>query len=131
LKPELHQAHTELGSVHYRRGDYKKAAFEYKEALRQNPDDTIARYNLGNAYRNLDKPKDAVEEYEKTLSLDPAYVDCYYNMALAFEDLGQVEKAIAAYDKFIEAAAGDPDQKQWIDRAKEYKEKLREEQKEK
>ena len=34
LKPELYQAHSELGSVHYRRGEYSKAALEYKDALK-------------------------------------------------------------------------------------------------
>ncbi len=127
LKPELHQAHAELGSVHYRRGDYNKAALEYKDALKHDADDAVARYNLGNAYRNLDKPKDAIKEYEKVLTLDPNYVDCYYNMALAYEDMGKVEEAIAAYDTFIEAAAGDPDQLEWVNRAKEYRKNLREE----
>jgi tetratricopeptide (TPR) repeat protein len=126
LKPELHRAHTELGSVHYRRGDYNKAALEYKDALKHDPDDAVARYNLGNAYRNLDKPKDALEEYEKVLEREPGYVDCYYNMALAYEDLGKVEEAIAAYDKFIEVAGDDPGQQEWVNRAKEYKQSLRE-----
>ncbi len=126
LKPELHQAHTELGSVHYRRGDFNKAALEYKDALKYDPQDVVALYNLGNAYRNLDKPKDALEQYEKVLALDPGYVDCYYNMALAYEDMGKVEEAVAAYDKFIEVAGDDPDQLEWVNRAKEYKKNIRE-----
>ncbi len=126
LKPELHRAHAELGSVHYRRGDYNKAALEYKDALKHDADDAVARYNLGNAYRNLDKPKDAVKEYEKVLALDPNYVDCYYNMALAYEDMGKIEEAVTAYDTFIEAAADDPNQLEWVNRAKEYRKILRE-----
>ena len=126
LKPELHQAHAELGSVHYRRGDYNKAALEYKDALKYDADDAVARYNLGNAYRNLDKPKAAVKEYEKVLALDPGYTDCYYNMALAYEDMGKIEEAITAYDTFIEAAADDPSQLEWVNRAKEYRTILRE-----
>jgi len=126
LKPELHQAHTELGSVHYRRGDYNKAALEYKDALKSDANDVVARYNLGNAYRNLGKPKDALAEYEKVLALDPEYLDCYYNMALAYEDMGKTEEAITAYDKFIEKAAADPDQLEWVNRAKEYRDNLRE-----
>lgn len=126
LKPELHRAHAELGSVHYRRGDYNKAALEYKDALKHDADDAVARYNLGNAYRNLDKPKDAVKEYEKVLALDPDYVDCYYNMALAYEDMGKIEEAVTAYDTFIEAAADDPNQLEWVNRAKEYRKNLRE-----
>lgn len=127
LKPELHQAHTELGSVHYRRGDYNKAALEYKDALKADANDPVARYNLGNAYRNLGKAKDAVAEYERVLELEPEYVDCYYNMALAYEDLGKIEEAVAAYDKFIEKAGDDPDQLEWVNRAKEYRKNLREE----
>jgi tetratricopeptide (TPR) repeat protein len=127
LKPELHQAHTELGSVHYRRGDYNKAALEYKDALKADPDDLVARYNLGNAYRNLGKPKDALAEYERVLAFDAEYVDCYYNMALAYEDMGKIEEAVTAYDKFIDKAADDPEQLEWVNRAKEYRKNLREE----
>ena len=53
-------------------------------------------------------------------------MDCYYNMALAYEDLDKVEEAIAAYDKFIEAAGDDPNQQEWVNRAKEYRQSLRE-----
>ena len=34
-----------------------------------------------------------------------------------------------SYDRFIEAAADDPDQAEWVTRAKDYIKKLREEQK--
>ena len=120
LDPELKAAHSDLGTVHYRRGEYNKAALEFKEALKANPDDVVARYNLANAFRNLNKPAEAVEQYEKTLAKDPTYVDCYFNMGLAYEDMGKGEDAVAAFERFIEAAKNDPEQKEWVDRAKEY-----------
>jgi len=127
LKPELYEAHNKLGNVRYRREEYNKAAYEDKETLEQDPMDVIARYNLAKASRNLGDAKEAVTQFEKVLALEPGYVDCYYEMALAYEDLGKAPEAVAAYDKFIEAVGDDPDQAEWVNRAKEYKQKLLEE----
>ncbi|UCH78224.1 MAG: tetratricopeptide repeat protein [Candidatus Coatesbacteria bacterium] len=129
LNPELYEAHNELGNVHYRREEYNKAAYEYKETLKQDPEDVIARYNLAKALRNLGNPKEAVSQFEKVLAKDPRYVDCHYEMALAYEDLGKIDEAVAAYDKFIEVVGSDPDQAEWVNRAKEYKQKLLDEKK--
>ncbi len=126
LKPELYQAHSELGSVHYRRGEYNKAALEFKEALKHDAEDAVALYNLANAYRNLGKPKDAVAAFEKTLALDAGNIDCYYNMALAYEDMAKPEEAVAAFENFIEGAGDDPDQAEWVTRAREYIKEIRE-----
>jgi len=126
LKPELYAAHSELGNVHYRRGEYNKAALEFQEALKKDPNDMVARYNLANAYRNLDKPEKAIEQYEKVLANDPSNVDCYFNMALAYEDLGKSEEAVAAFEKFVAGAGDDPDQAEWVSRAKEYIKEIRE-----
>lgn len=129
LKPELYEAHNELGNVHFRREEYNKAAYEYKETLKQDPTDVIARYNLAKALRNLGDAKEALTQFEKVLALEPGYADCHYDMALAYEDLGKTAEAVAAYDRFIEAVGDDPDQAEWVNRAKEYKQKLLEEKK--
>lgn len=120
LNPELYQAHSELGNVHYQREEYNKAAYEFQEVLKKNGKDPVARYNFANALRKLGKPDKAVEQYEKALVLDPENIDCYYNMGLAYEDLNDYEKAIANYQRFIDAAKDDPEEAEYVKAAREY-----------
>jgi tetratricopeptide (TPR) repeat protein len=126
LDPELYAAHSELGNVHYQRGEYNKAAYEFQEVLKNDPNDAVARYNLGNALRNLGKPDKALAQYEKAFALEPENIDILFNMALAYEDAGKNEEAVAYFEKFIAAAKDDPDEAEWVQRAKEYIQELRE-----
>lgn len=120
LNPDLYQAHSELGNVHYRREEYNKAAYEFQEVLKKDAKDPVARYNFANALRKLGQPEKAVDQYEKALVLDPENIDCYFNMGLAYEDLDKFEEAIANYQKFIDVAKDDPDETEYVKAAREY-----------
>jgi tetratricopeptide (TPR) repeat protein len=115
-----------LGNVHYAREEYNKAAYEFTEVLKKEPTDAVARYNYANALRNLGKPDKAIPQYEKALALDPSNVDAYFNMGLAYEDDGKPEEAVASFERFIEKAKDDPDQAEWVTRAREYIKEIRE-----
>ena len=56
-------------------GKYDEAIAQYSEALRINPDDADAHYNLGDALRNLGKYDEAAARYSEALRLKPDYLE--------------------------------------------------------
>lgn len=64
---EQSRAHYNLGNAHYRNNDAKKAIESYKEALRKDPTNEKARYNLAYAMhqQNNDKNNDDKNKDDK------------------------------------------------------------------
>ena len=49
-------------------GDTQKAMEQYNEALRVNPFDIAAMYNIGNVYRAYGKTDEALAKFNESLS---------------------------------------------------------------
>ena len=62
LQPDLHY---NIGNTRYRLGDFKGAIEQYKQALRLNPDDAEAKYNLEMAQRKLKEQQEKQQEEEQ------------------------------------------------------------------
>jgi tetratricopeptide (TPR) repeat protein len=52
-------------------GMHKEAIEAFKQAIRINPDDALAHYNLGFAYVLLNNQSNAIEQYNILKILDP------------------------------------------------------------
>jgi len=65
--PELSAAHSAIGDIHRKDGNYKLAAAAYQNACRSNPYAFRAHYNLGVTYQTLAQAAEAIEEYTKNL----------------------------------------------------------------
>ena len=55
-----------------------------REAVRKNPDDAEAHYNLGIAYGESSKWKEEIEAYKQAIKIDPDYADAHYNLGIAY-----------------------------------------------
>ncbi len=51
---------------------------------------------------------------------EPTNIDCYYDMGLVAEEMGDGDTAIEYFNAFITAAADDPAQEEWVQRARLY-----------
>jgi tetratricopeptide (TPR) repeat protein len=78
----------------------------YKQAIRIDPDDAKAHYNLGTAYDELGKYEDAIVSYKQALMINPDDASTHYNLGLAYYNLGKYEEAIESYKQAIRI---DPD----------------------
>ena len=65
LQPSFAEAHLELGALYAARKQDQKAAFEYLEAIRQDPKSDIAHYRLGQVYRDMNKLELATQELDR------------------------------------------------------------------
>ena len=73
----------------------------YQEAIRLEPDDAEAHYNLGATYGGLGRYQEAIAAYEEAIHLKPEYAEAQYNLGVAYSELGRYEEAIAAYEEAV------------------------------
>ena len=80
--------------------NYVKAEAQYRKALSRNSANTIAMYNLGNAFLAQRKPKEAMQQYERTVKIEKNKVrlaKAYHNMGVIFQSQKNYAEAIKCY----------------------------------
>ena len=65
------------------------------------PQDALAHYNLGNAYRELSKFSKAEESYKKAITFKPELFEAYYNLGIVLKNNYKLEEAEKYYKKAI------------------------------
>jgi tetratricopeptide (TPR) repeat protein len=84
----------------------KEAIESRKQAIRIDPDDAKAHYNLGNAYDELGKYQEAIESHKQAIRIDPDYANAHNNLGIAYGKSGMYEEAIKSFKQAIRI---DPD----------------------
>jgi len=83
------------------KGDYNRAIEYYREAIRINPDDAAAHYNLGSALQNLERYDEAEEEYREAIRINPDLAEAHYNLGNLLKDLKRYAEAEKEYREAI------------------------------
>jgi len=99
----LSQAHSKLGVIHNRKGNFTSAIASYEEAIRRNPSAGVNPLNLGGIYMkqgNFSKAKDAYEIAEQLFKNQPPFSavprNLYLNKAFILFQMGMYEQAETA-----------------------------------
>jgi len=64
------------------KGDYNRAIEYYREAIRINPDDAAAHYNLGNLLKDLKRYAEAEKEYREAIRINPDLAEAHANLGI-------------------------------------------------
>jgi Tfp pilus assembly protein PilF len=75
-----------------------------EQMVRQDPNNTFARYGLAMEYANSGDLMQAVVEFRTLLQHDENYAAAYYHAGQTLEKLGKIEQARAMYEQGIEAS---------------------------
>ena len=78
-------------------------------AAQENPDSSLAQFELGNAYYQAGRLESAVEAYQTAIDLDPNYQAAYANLGVTYYQLQQFELAARQYEKALELDPQDGD----------------------
>lgn len=118
-------AWNNIGTMHFRLGDYEKAVQAYEKAVDLAPRLSVPRYNLANTLALLSRLQglnneanatntnesaeeyrsQAIDEYEQVLVLHPDFVEAYNNLALLFAiEQDTLKKALSLLDEALLAA---------------------------
>ena len=79
---------------------YKKLILEPRkeiEAIRINPDDVDAHYNLGCIYRNLGLHKEAIESYKQVIRIKPDFAKAQFAIGVVSVSLDDRSSALEQY----------------------------------
>lgn len=93
IKPDIAEAHSNLGNAAQRLGDLGTAVREYREAIRLAPELAEAHNNLANALFRLGRADEAATAGADAARLDPENADAHFNYGAALHALGKTEQA--------------------------------------
>lgn len=96
-RPNLADAHNNLGRLLHDRGELGLAESHYRLALTSSTTG-VARtgralalywFNLGVVVEDRGRIDDAIEAYQQALALDPQHGDAHFNLARLYEQIGR------------------------------------------
>lgn len=102
LDPGFADAHCNLGTIFYNRGDRAAARGAYEEALEAAPAHLEAHFNLANLLEEEGRRELALRHYKRTLDSDPLFVDAHLNLALLYEKLGLPRLARTHWRRYLQ-----------------------------
>jgi tetratricopeptide (TPR) repeat protein len=82
-RPDLADAHNNLGRLHHDAGDLATAEACYRRAIELTSEVGLYWFNLGVALE--DQGRDPVAAYERAVQLDPRLPDAHFNLARQIE----------------------------------------------
>jgi tetratricopeptide (TPR) repeat protein len=89
-------------SLLLKRQNYKAAADDYQELVRQNPNDVNALYNAGCAYEKLQDWDLAINFFSAVLKIDPNNASSAYARASCLNYKGNFDQAIEDYERALQ-----------------------------
>src|SRR6185369_17936164 len=91
------EAYVALGNAISSTKNYKDAIRHYDAALKLDPQNPVARNNLGVAYLNIGKTKEGLEAFKYAATLGPQVGQTHLNLARAYLQAGNKDAALAEY----------------------------------
>lgn len=105
LDPAAAQAHSHLGTIYRRMGDFGRATAAFSSAVRAKPS-FHDLFNLAELYHLTHRLKDAVQAYLAAIDFDPDHYDTRLGLGVCYQQLDELELAA---EQFNEAIALQPD----------------------
>ena len=85
-----------------RRGDDAQAEDLYEQALKVDPAQPEAQYNLGYVMLERGRTELAIRYFRGALASDPRFADAHFNLAMAYEQLGDTTEAKIFWKRYLE-----------------------------
>jgi len=88
-RPDLADAHNNLGRILHERENLPHAEGHYRLALCLDPEIALYWFNLGVVVEDQGRRAEAIAAYEQALALDHRFADAHYNLARLYEEIGR------------------------------------------
>ncbi len=108
------------GNEAYRKGNYSSAIESYKNALRQEPENNTARFNLANALQKKNETEQSEKDYDeiiKSADVNSLKSESNYNKALAFVKEKNLKNAVDAFRESLKQNPSDDDTRENLQKA--------------
>ncbi|MEE4216061.1 MAG: sulfotransferase [Xanthomonadales bacterium] len=110
LSLEPHDADTNnlMGLLCIQSGAPVKAARHLKRALRADPENAQAHYNLGVAYKDMERMPEAAEAFATAALLDDDKIEYQSSLGNALRLSGRAAEAVRILERAVRKASGNP-----------------------
>jgi hypothetical protein len=85
------------GLPYYWKGDYEKALPYFKGAVRKNPRDFMAHFQIGYCAAELGRYTEALEAYKTTIQIKPDFIPAHFFLGLVYLEVGDENHAMEEY----------------------------------
>jgi len=102
LKPNMLEAHVNLGFCYRQLGDNQKQIYHFEQALKLSPDSPEINFNLGLAYADYKLYQQAIDRFNKVIELKPDYKDAYFNLGTTLYKMSKFADAVKVFEKAVE-----------------------------
>jgi tetratricopeptide (TPR) repeat protein len=116
LQDEMAPFKTDPGRQHWQAGreaqdrkDWKRAAEEFRAAIKLEPEVALAHRALGKSLLELGKAKDAVKALRRAVELAPDDMQASLLLGQALETEGEKKQALDVYDRMLEGSGRAPE----------------------
>ncbi|HDQ00233.1 MAG TPA: tetratricopeptide repeat protein [bacterium] len=101
------------GNKFFHQEKFDEAINRYQDALLDNPNNSLIRFNIGNTLYKKNKYEEALNDFEKSLSIDDVNLQAkaYYNMGNTLYRMGKLPESILAYTQSLKLNPDDEDAK--------------------
>lgn len=109
--PDSARAHLLLGLFFERRGRFERAATQFEQAAKEDPQNALAPFYLAGQEITLERPEKAVTALEESFRRQPSRAevrDILSTLARTALRIGDHEKAVAAWDRLERIFPEDP-----------------------
>ncbi len=112
--------YIQQGNDAYRKNEFDAAVENYKNALRKDPDNSIARFNLANALQKQNETKEAKKNYDEVIEktgINSLKAESNYNKGLAFIKEKDLLQAITSFKQSLKENPNDDDTRENLQKA--------------
>jgi Flp pilus assembly protein TadD len=114
LDPKSAEYRANLGALELARADAKSAEESLKEAIRIDPNHSLALYNLGIAVAEQGRNAEAVPFFERAEKSGPATVGLLNALARAYREIGDLPRAAATLRRSLAMKPDQPEQQKLL-----------------
>ena len=107
--PDSGMAHSELGLLLIRMGQWQPALAELRAAVVCTPGSALFRFDVAAVYTHLKQVPEASVEFEKALEIDPDYFEANLTYGRLLLSEGQTDAAVAKLTRAVKIAPDSAD----------------------
>ena len=104
----LSGVYNNRGIAYRNQRDNPRALADFSEAIRINPQSSIAYRNRGDIYLRMNDPRRAIADFDEAIRITPAFAAAYQNRARGYGMLGQHGRAAADMRVAVEITPDHP-----------------------
>ncbi len=98
---ELYSSLSNLAVIYDAEKNYTLASELFEKALKQDPHNPTAHYNLGKSFKTLGDLKHAQGHLEDAIKINPNFVDALYTLGEVYKEQNKLQQSIHCYEKAL------------------------------